>query len=166
MPGKVIGTSIPYGFAGNVSRMSDNVIAPYKYDIAHANDGNIAYGEPVALDTTNGGIRKLDSTADATNANVIGFAVRRLGQPKTDYPNGWYYEPGETVDVLLRGSVSVELEDATGIAVRGSVYADPATGKLYAATATGYITVPNAVFSSGKADANKVAEVTIVERVI
>lgn len=165
MPGKVIGTTLPFGFAGNVSRMSDCVIAPYKYDIAHENDGHIAYGEPVAFDATNGGVRKL-TAADANADVIIGFAVRRLGQPRTDYADGWYYEAGDTVDVLLRGSMSIALENATGIAPRGAVYVDPATGKLYAASDTGRLAVANAKFAAGVADDNKVAEITLTERVI
>ena len=164
MAGKVIGKTLPLGFAGNVSRMSDCVIAPYKYDISHDQDGHIVYGEPVAYDTTAGGVRKLTASDQATA--IIGFAVRRLGQPRTDYADGWYYEAGDTVDVLLRGSMSVALEDATGIAPLGAVYVDPATGKLYAATATGRLAVPNAKFGTGAADTNKVAEITVVERVI
>lgn len=162
MPGHVIGKSVPFGFAGNVSRMSDCVIAPYRYDASLS--GNIAYGEPVAFDTTTGGIRKLaaNDTADV----IIGFAVRRMGQPKTDSADGWYYEPGETVDVLLRGSMSVALENDTGIAPRGTVYVDPATGKLYGATSSGYLAIPNAKFSAGVADTDKVAEITVLERVM
>ena len=165
MPGHVIGTSIPYGFAGNVSRMSDCVIAPYKYDIAHASDGNIAFGEPVAFDSTNGGVRKLTVSDDSADV-IIGFAVRRMGQPKADSADGWYYAPGETVDVLLRGSMSIALENDTGIAARGSVYVDPATQKLYAATGTGRLAIANAKFGAGAADSNKVAEITLLERVI
>lgn len=163
MPGKVIGTALPFGFAGNVSRMSDCVIAPYKYDATLT--GNIAYGEPVAFDPTTGGVRKLAST-DESNAVIIGFAVRRLGQPRTDYADGWYYAPGDTVDVLLRGSMSIALEATTGIAARGAVYVDPATQKLYAATDTGRLAIPNAKFAAGVADGNKVAEITLFERVI
>lgn len=162
MPGKVIGTTLPLGFAGNVSRMSDNVIVPYKYDIAHASDGNIQFGEPVALDTTNGGIRKL--TADDANGNVIiGLAVRRLGQPKADNANGWYYEPGETVDVLVRGSMSVELHATTGIALGGQVYAIPSTQKL-TSVSTSNLAVPNCIFGTGVAGTDKIAEVTITKR--
>lgn len=163
MPGHVIGKTIPFGYAGNVSRMSDCVIAPYRYDASLT--GNIAYGEPVAFDTTTGGVRKL-SSSDVTNAAIIGFAVRRIGQPKTDYADGWYYEPGETVDVLLRGSMSIALEDSTGIAARGAVYVDPATQKLYGATDTGYLAIPNATFAAGVADDNGIAEITLTERVI
>lgn len=165
MPGHVIGKTLPFGYAGNVSRMSDCVIAPYKYDIAHEADGNIVFGEPVAIDTTNGGIRKLTAD-DASNSVIIGIAVRNIGQPKADNPNGWYYAPGETVDVLLRGSMSVVLENTTGIAPMGAVYVAPATGKLYAATDTGRLALPNAKFSTGVADGNKVAEITLYERVI
>lgn len=165
MPGKVIGTNIPKGFAGNVSRMSDNVIQPYNY--AASLTGNIAFGEPVAFDAVNNGVRKLASgdTADA----VIGVAVRHIGAPKEDSNDGYYYAPGETVDVLVRGSIMVPVEDEEGVTIapRGTVYVNPATGKVYAATGTGRIALTNAKFGNGAYDEDSgVTEVTFTERAI
>lgn len=161
MPGKVIGTTIPRGFAGNVSRMSDNVIEPLNY--AASNSGNIEFGEVVAFDATNNGVRKVASTDVA--ANIIGIAVRNVGQPKADSNDGFYYVPGETVDVLVRGSIMVELEDATGLAPMGQVYLNASTGKL-TAVATSHVALPNMKFGNGYADTDKVTEVTILTRAI
>lgn len=169
MPGKVIGTVLQYGYAGNPSRMSDCVIAPYRYDIAHAADGNIAFGEFVAIDTTNGGIRKLGSS-DSDGSAIIGVAVRHIGQPKADNENGWYYAPGEIVDVMLRGSMTVKLKNTTSIVAGGGVYTANGTnsttvGDIVCAAASGYVQVPNAVIATGKVDAtDKLAEITLLER--
>lgn len=164
MPGHVIGKSLPLGYPGNVSRMSDAVIAPYKYDIAHASDGNIEFGDAVCYDSTNGGVRKIASD-EADGSAIIGIAVRRMGQPKADNANGWYYEPGETVDVLLRGSVVVALEATTGIAAMGAVYVNKTTGKL-SSVSTGGVAIPNAKFGSAFNTTDKLAEITLVERVV
>ena len=169
MPGKVIGNSLPIGFAGNPSRMSDCVIAPYMY--AAGNSGNIQFGEPVAFDAVNGGVRKVAS--GDTSAAIIGIAVRRMGQPKSDDANGWYYKPGEEVDVLLRGSIVVPVLNATSIAARGTVYVCNGTGdsrpagSIVCASGDDTIQMSNAKFSTGKIDAgDMVAEITLTERVI
>lgn len=160
---QTIGKTMSLGFAGTISRMSDNVVAPFIY--ASSNVGNIQFGEPVVYDPTTKGVRKMASgdTADS----VIGFAVRHASQPKSDTDDGWYYAPGETVDVILRGSIMVPIEDgATAtIAPRGSIYADPATGLLYGATASGRVALNNAKIANGRYDAaNQVIEVTVLER--
>lgn len=160
---QTIGKTMPLGFAGTISRMSDNVIVPYVYD--KTNTGNIQYGEPVVFDATLGGVRKL--AAGDTAASVIGFAVRNASQPKKDADDGWYYEPGETVDVLVRGSIMVPIAGGdSDIAARGSVYVDVATGLVYG-NSTGHVALTNCKFANGKYDAaNAVAEVTVFERVM
>ena len=165
MPAKVIGKFLNFGFAGTPSRMSDCVIAPYTFPVVAATDGTtIAFGEPVVFDKTIGGVRKIKTGDTATD--VIGFAVRKVSQPHADNVNGWFYEPGDDVDVMLRGSITVGLEATTGIAARGAVYVDAATGKVYAATASGRLAIGNAFFATGKADTEGVAEITLTERVI
>lgn len=170
MPGKVIGNEIPRGFVGNVARMSDNVIAPFQY--AATNEGNIAFGEAVVFDATNNGVRKY---ADGDNAeSFIGLAVRNIGQPKVDSNDGFYYVPGEVVDVLTRGTLMVVLEDVSGLAARGTVYFNPSTGMLTAASshtpaggsAVSHIALTNMKFGNGKADTDKVTEVTVLTRAI
>lgn len=167
MAGKSIGASLPFGFRGAVTRTPDTIIAPY----ANVDKANIEFGEPVAFDVEKKGVRKL-TTTDSDNTAVIGIAVRRIGQPHSDDPYGWSYAPGETVDVLLRGSIAVELADSSSIAARGKVYVHngngdkPAGSIVCAEDAGNTVTVPNAVFSTGVCDSNKIAEVTILARSI
>lgn len=157
MAGKAYGKSLPFGFRGAVSRQPDTLIQPY----TNVGDTNIEFGAPVVYDATNGGVRALASTDAATD--IIGLAVRRVGQPYVDSPQGWYYKKGDTVDVLVRGSMTVELKAVTGIAARGQVYAVPATGEL-TSVSTNNLAVPNAKFATGKYDSNNIAEVTILAR--
>lgn len=161
--GKAIGKKLPFGFRGSVTRTPDTIIAPY----ANVGAENIQFGEPVVYDPDAQGVRKV--AAGDTADKVIGIAVRRIGQPYADNEQGWYYAEGDTVDVLLRGSIAVELADATGIAGRGKVYvktgADTA-GNIVCASAADAIEVPNAVFATGECDASNIAEVTILARSI
>lgn len=165
MSGKVIGKTLPFGYRGNVARTPDCLIQAY----CNVGTDPILYGEPVVFDTTYGGVRKI-TTTDTDNTGIIGIAVRRMGQPHADSAQGWYYAAGEEVDVLVRGTICVELKDATSIAARGALYVangnnSTTSGDLYAATGSGHaITVPNAYFTVGVVDGNKIAEVSILER--
>lgn len=165
MPAKVIGKTLGFGFCGNPSRMSDSVIAPYAFVVADSTAGTkIEFGTPVTFDTALNGVRAT-KTGD-TAADIVGFAVRHIGQPKEDNANGWYYQPGEVVDVMVRGSMTVHVEDTTGIAARGTVYVDVTTGKVYAATGSNRVALTNAKFATGKVDGEGIAEITLTERVI
>lgn len=158
MSGKAYGKTLPYGFRGAVSRQPDTLIQSY------TNVGNTAiqFGAPVVFDATNKGVRALKST-DETASDIIGIAVRRIGQPYADSEDGWYYKKGDVVDVLVRGSIAVELKATTGIAPRGQVYADPADGEL-TSVSTDALAIPNAKFATGNYDSNNIAEITILER--
>lgn len=164
MAGKAIGKTLDYGYRGTVSRTPDTLIQAYQ----NVGSADIQFGEPVVYDATNGGVRKI-TTTDTTNDNIIGIAVRRYGDPYADNDKGWYYKQGDTVDVLVRGSVVVELKATTSIAAHGSVYVangnnSTTAGDLYCASGTGLVQVPNAIFSTGKYDSNSCAEITILER--
>lgn len=168
MAGKVIGKTLPIGFRGNVTRTPDTIVTP----MCNIGADNIQFGEPVVFDATSKGVRKIKTT-DTTNANVIGIAVRRIGQPYADSDDGWYYKPGDVVDVLVRGSIAVEVAVTTGIAARGSVYvcngaqSGEKPGEIVCTTAsTGRVQIPNAVFTTGNFDSDKIAEVTILSRSI
>lgn len=174
MSGKVIGKNLPYGYRGAVSRTPDTIITT----LVNTGDDPIQYGEPVVFDAGTGGVRKIKST-DTTNANIVGIAVRRIGQPYADNDQGWYYASGDAVDVLVRGSICVELASATGLAAKGNVYVYNGSK---AASVTGHdagniaaaadssnndtVQIPNAIFTIGKADANNIAEITILTRSI
>ena len=164
MAGKAIGKTLGFGYRGNVSRTPDTLIQAYQ----NVGTDPIQFGEPVVYDATNGGVRKI-TTTDTTNDNIIGIAVRRMGDPYADNAMGWYYKAGDTVDVLVRGSIVVETKSQTSIAAHGSVYVangnnSTTAGDIYCASGTGLVQVPNAIFTTGKYDANKCAEITILER--
>ena len=164
MAGKAIGKTLDFGFRGTVSRTPDTLIQAYQ----NVGSADIQFGEPVVYDATNGGVRKI-TTTDTTNDNIIGIAVRRMGDPYADNDKGWYYKQGDCVDVLVRGSIVVELKATTSIAAHGAVYVangnnDMTAGDIYCASATGRVQVPNAIFSTGKYDSNSCAEITITER--
>lgn len=169
MAGKVIGKVLPFGFRGSVTRTPDTIIAPY----VNSGEEKIQFGEPVAYDANSKGVRKIKSTDTA--ASIVGIAVRRIGQPYADNEQGWYYASGDSVDVLLRGSIAVELEATTGIAGRGKVYYNPATGEVTSvashtegsgddAKTVNHLEVPNTVFTIGECDSENIAEVTILTR--
>ena len=164
MSGFVIGKQLGKGFAGNVSRSQDTVIACFA-----AKGAEIPFGAPVILnaDGTVSRYSKGDSAA-----KVIGFAVREVKQAKDDSGEAAYKE-GEPVDVLLRGTICVQV--AAGTPVPGSaVYIRTGTGEghtagsvvSYASTTTGETAkLTNVVFASA-ADADGVAEVTVCSRII
>lgn len=172
MSGKVIGTTLPYGFRGGVTRNPDNIVSPF-----HNVGGTpIEYGEPVVFDPEQNGVRRM--TAEDSNAdNVVGFAVRRMGQPHSDSPDGWYYGVDETVDVLIRGSMTVELAETSGAAARGKVFVcngskatesdkTRAAGAIVASSGNDAFPIPNVIFATGKYDGNNIAEITILTRSI
>lgn len=160
MSGKVIGKTLPLGYRGNVARTPDIIIGAFN----NVGTDNILYGSPVVYDATNKGVRAVKST-DSTASELVGIAVRHIGQPKADSPSGWYYAPGETVDVLLRGTICIETKAQTGIAARGQVYVDPTDGE-FTSVSTSNLAMPNTIFATGAYDANKVSEVTILSRSI
>lgn len=158
MAGKAYGKTLPFGFRGNVSRTPDTIIGAFN----NVGDDPIQYGAPVVYDATNKGVRAVKNTDNDANA-IIGIAVRHIGQPKADSANGWYYAKGETVDVLLRGTICIETKAQTGIAARGQVYVDPSDGE-FTSVSTSNLAMPNTVFATGEYDTNKIVEVTILKR--
>lgn len=160
MAAKAIGKTLPFGFRGNVSRTPDTIIEAF----TNVGTDAIPYGAPVIYDATNKGVRAVKSTDNDANA-IVGIAVRHIGQPKSDSPSGYYYNPKEVVDVLVRGSIMVELKAVTGIAPRGQVYVDPTDGEL-TSVSTSNLALPNTKFSTGEYDSDKIAEVTILARSI
>lgn len=162
MAGKVIGTTLPFGYRGNVAASPDTLIIPF----TNVGEDNIDFGEPVIFDATDNGVRKIKTT-DASG--LVGIAVRHIGQPYADNAQGYYYKPGDVVDVLVRGSICVEVPVSTGIAAHGAVYVSKTAGSLgviSCASGAGVIQMPNAVFRNGQVDGNKIAEITILERSI
>lgn len=170
MAGKAYGKTLPFGFRGAVSRQPDTLIQSF----TNTGEENIDFGEPVVFDATKNGVRKIKSSdTEAASAPIIGIAVRRVGQPYADSPDGYFYAPGDTLDVLVRGSIMVELKDKASLAARGKVYvcngsdeSKPAGSIVCAADTTKTLEVPNAIFATGNCDGNNIAEVTILSRSI
>ena len=160
MAGKAIGKTLPFGFRGNVARTPDTIIQAF----TNVGTDAIPYGAPVVYDATNKGVRAVKST-DSDATAIIGSAVRHIGQPPADSPSGYYYAAKETVDVLVRGTIVVELKATTGIAARGQVYVDPTDGE-FTTVSTSNLAMPNTKFTTGEYDGDKIAEVTILSRSI
>lgn len=127
-----IGTTMPVGFAGTISRaFFDNTIE------AKVNNGVKGYGVPVKLNTTNGKVEPCTATSDA----VYGFAVREFVQ-------------GSVADAVATAMVSVMRRGYLIVPVAGT----PAIGGKVYLSATGTITadagsspanteIPGAVFT-------------------
>lgn len=164
MSGFIVGKTLGKGFAGNVSRSQDALIACYA-----VKGEEIPFGAPVVLNA-DGTVSRYQEGSDA--AKVIGFAVREVKQA-TDHSGEAAYQPGEPIDVLLRGSICVKVVAGTA-APGGAVYlrtgagADHTAGDLTASassTSGETVQLANVVFASA-ADSCGIAEATVTTRVI
>lgn len=164
MSGFVIGKTLRKGFAGNVSRSQDAVITCFA-----AKGEEIGFGDPVVINT-DATVSKYVKGGNA--AKIIGFAVRAAKQAKDDSGEA-AYKAGEPVDVLLRGTICVQVVAGTPVP-GGAVYVRTGTGEghtagslvSYASTTTGEtVKLANMVFASA-ADADGIAEVTVCSRAI
>lgn len=139
-----IGTSMPRGFAGMLTRgYFDNTTE------AKVNDSTtpvVGFGVPVKINTAGDGVAPCAATSDA----VYGFSVRMLGQADMQS-----VQEQPIVTVMRRGYMAVKL--ASGDAKLGSpVYLD-ATGGI-SATAASNTAIPNCTFM-GAADADGLVEI-------
>lgn len=172
MPGKTVGISLGYGFAGNVSQNGPG--QPVIESRLVADDSaNIPFGAPVILNADNtvsfGG-------ADLLPANFYGVAIARVKQTLT-YPDSTddeagYYKPGEMCSIITQGTVSVKVGYATGSVQAGSgVYVRNAATGNYPGSVAGDFggaddgadaeLLSNAVWANGRVDANDIAELKL-----
>ena len=183
MPGTVIGKSLGLGYAGKISRNPGNIINS-KFVKSILNGSNvetqpaIPFGFAVVLNEDNSysrfGAVGVD-VADPTAANFAGIAVAEVKQVYTYATN----DPGEYIplqpcDVLQIGSATVFCKE--GVPVAGSkLYVMTVAGTFaavgeFVATATPAgagataIELSNVRFTTGKVDANGIAEVTILTK--
>ena len=156
MAGKVL-SGFTTGFTGTVSRAIDNIIE------AFPNRGaELAYGTAVVFDPTKSGVKAF--SGDSAAVDFIGFAIRSGSKtPNTYGASRGSYLPGETAEVLTRGSIVLDVLGGTPEA-GGTVYLVKATGAVTAA-ADGENTVelPCARFR-GPADAASRAEIVLTTR--
>lgn len=176
MPGSVIGKELNLGYAGTVSRSADTIITPkiVKSVIQEKKETaeSILFGEPVILNDDNSYSR---FGANGTAAAFAGIAVREIKQATDYYSASGEYLPNEVCDVLNRGSIMVLCNNGTPTA-GGKVYIrikenvsfpNGVIGQFEAvADGDNTIEIPNLKWTTGKLDANKIAEVTVLTRTI
>lgn len=169
MPGSVIGKSLNLGYPGNISRSADAIID--NRVVKPTDTENINFGDPVVLNDDNT-YSKFGATGTA--ATFGGIAVREVKQSTDYFSAQGFYVPGQPCDVATRGTLTVVCNVGTPKA-GGAVYVRIATnasipdgvigGFEAAADGANTIEIPNLKWTTGRLDANKVAEVTILTRV-
>ena len=183
MPGTVIGKSLGLGYAGKVSRNPGNIInAKFVKSILNGNDvetePNIPFGFATVLNDDNtysrfGSIGV--GVADPLAVNFAGVAVAEVKQVYTYATNDpTEYIPNQPCDVLQIGSATVFCKEGVPVS-GGKVYVMTVAGTHaaigeFVATASPAgmgataIELPNVRWTTGKVDANGIAEVTILTR--
>ena len=168
MPGSAIGESLNLGFAGTISRNPDNIITARRLD---ENSDKVFFGQAVALNADN----SVSLVSDTNKENFIGFAAREVKQT-TDYSSSQgCYNPGDALDILIRGNMTVKCNAGTPTA-GGKVYVRVAENPSIPAGIIGEIEAEsdgsNTVlldgikFTTGKLDANRITEISILSRKI
>lgn len=166
MPGSVIGTSLNFGFAGNVARTPDCVIAakPVK-----SNSNAILFGAPVVLNTDN--TYSAPTSVTVTAANFAGVAVAQVKQNLAyNQDVSGSFTAGQACDVLQRGIVCVKVQRGT-VTAGGAVYVRTALNTSFPAAVVGgfeaasdgsnSVLLTNCVWNTNVADANGIAELKI-----
>jgi hypothetical protein len=169
MPGTAIGKALNYGYPGTVSRSVDAIISNRPLRVTDTASAN--FGDPVVLNTDNT-YSFFGSTGTA--AAFAGVAVREVKQ-STSYLNSAQgtYSPGQPTDVIERGAVIVACNVGTPtaggavyirIVLNGAIPLGLVGGFETAADGTNTILLTNAKWTTGKIDANKSAEITMISR--
>lgn len=192
MPGSVVGLSMGLGYPGTYSRNGDCIIAAKQVLSTDINGPN--FGDAVVLnpDSTGGTFSQVaqaitdgvtPTMTQGGNGVFAGVAVREV-KTLTSYvvqPGASAtlagYAPGQLCDVLVRGSVVVEIQNPSAAAVKagGAVYLriSAGTGSVIgafepAADGAHTIQLTNAFFTTGitstDANGNTLAEITLITR--
>jgi len=124
------------GFPGAVTRSVDDIII----SVRNNSESDIPFGAPVFIDNAGAsGAVPFDPAAPQEFSAFLGFAVRVADKTPDTYPRGQFFsagspepqgvwKPNEPMDVLVRGTVAVEM-NASG-ARGGSVYVRKTDGRL------------------------------------
>lgn len=164
MPGKTIGKSLNYGFAGSFARTPDCITVTRP----NTSGTTILFGTVLVYDEA-GGVIPSDDTFTAEK--FVGIAARETKSALNylSQDNGGVYAPDEAVSVFQRGSIAVICTQGNPI-VGGKVYvrvvADigKAIGDLEAvADGENNIALTNAQWGGDK-DANSVCELVLLTR--
>ena len=165
--GKVL-SKFTNGWPGTVSRVKDDVIVSLK----NVGQTAINFGDPVFLynGVTPGGVRGFISGTTTEN-DFVGFAVRvpdktpdsyGSGQEGADSTGAW--APGDTADILVRGSTAVPIQTANA-KIGDKVYIRLSDQRLVTAAGESGTTaeLPN-VTVRGSRDSRGFCEVTVTKR--
>ncbi|MBD5572388.1 structural cement protein Gp24 [Clostridium botulinum] len=176
MPGAAIGIELNLGYPGTVSRSVDTIITARKLQ-SNIQDGKetaspVLFGEAVILNEDNTYSKFGEGN---TAKDFVGIAVREVKQTIDYYSSAGAYLPNETMDVLNRGSITVNCNNGTP-AAGGKVFIrikenpaipDGKVGQFEAiADVENTIEISNLKWATNKLDKNRVAEVTILTRTI
>ena len=157
------------GPAGTVSRENDYVIV----NLRNTGATDIAFGAPVFLNGTTGGVRNYDSSTD-TFDKFVGFAVRVPDKtPETMGTIGsaspWaaaqagVWKSGDLVSVLVRGNIVVNA--AAGTSLGQPVYIRKNDGAITTNPGADNTTLAlTKVFVRTPRDANSRMEITVTAR--
>lgn len=166
MPGSVIGKRLNYGYEGNVSRSIDAIITN------KLSSGAIPFGHAVVLneDDTISAFGE-DHTAD----DFVGIAVREVKDAIDYQTSASGYLDKERTDILNRGYMTVKINHGTPkangkvfIRIKENVAIPNGVIGGFEAEEDGLNTIelPGVRFVSTDVDANKIAEITILSRVM
>ena len=164
--GKVL-NQFPHGFKGDVTRAHDNVIISVK----NVDAAPIEFGRPVFLKAQNNGVINFLANT-TTEATFVGFACRVADKtppsagvsPNDTTQNEGRYEPGEPVDILVRGSMCVACASSSARA-GDALYIRKSDGMLVNSPGSEGTTVPvpNTTIR-GVRDPKSQAEIVITKR--
>jgi len=134
--GKVL-SSFDIGWPGAISRSVDDIVVSLK----NGGSAAIPFGAPVFLTADGEGVVGYNPNASPaqTFASFVGFAVRSAGKTPDTYParqdmssirndQSGAWNPGEVVEVLVRGTIAVET--TVGFLAGGNVYLRKEDGAL------------------------------------
>lgn len=156
MAGAVIGKRMNLGYIGKISRDADAIV------INRITDGEseaIDFGSAVFLTETN---TVRNAATEDTVGQFVGVAVATVVQATEYTQQASAYLPNKACDILVRGSIIVELGTGTPVA-GGQVYFNKETGAFDAQTSASAIQIP-ASFTTGYVDGKGGVEITILKR--
>ncbi len=163
--GKVL-SEFRRGWPGSVTRSKDDVIVSLK----NADLTPIAFGASVFLDAAAGGAVNF-APGETTAEQFAGFAVRVADKTPDTYPSGQNgadpagnWAPGDPVDILVRGSVSVQIQTSSA-KIGDKVYIRLSDKKLVTVAGESGTTLqlPNVTVRSAR-DSRGFCEVTVTKR--
>jgi len=164
--GKVL-SAFGNGCPGAVSRAVDDVVISMK----NAGSAEIEFGAPVFISADRTGAVAFDPASPQDFADFLGFAVRVADKTPDRYPAGPFdpqpqgaWQPGDPMDILVRGSIAVKMSGTTRPA--GRVYVRKSDGAVTASAGSEGTTVEleNVRVRRARLESNGCAELVVLRR--